>query len=529
MKRLLRHPWLLTLVLLAAACAAGPPPGAARSVTGAGKADGTGQTVDTEMLVPAEHWSTGALEALAGAGLLPAPAELYLPEGLLTRQTLANLLHRAGLSAIGVKAGAPDEVLTVARTVTLLGQAMGWPAATAGLGHLVVQGPRVDAHAAGPLLRAAVERGVLALEANPHNLEPDRPATRGEAAAMLYLALRGSGALTGPLPAGLERHRLTASDALTPALRFNREANLSDSDRFFDAFWETHGQVGTFTGQAGRAIAFGEVLHPDERGALIVLPGYSESFRKYAELAYDFYGLGFSIYGMDHRGQAGSGRFLSDPNKAHIDEFDFFVDDLLTLIQQRIDRPGRRLYIYAHSQGGAIATLLMERYPDRIRAAVLSSPMHQLKLPVWEQVAHWLVSLGNPEGYAMGKGPYQRWTFADCTVTRSEARFRRAQQLLDERPELRIGGQTNRWVREAIEATWTMGDDASKLTTPLLLLQAQDDAYVSPGRQEKICKRAQDCTLHRLPAGSRHELYQEIDPVRTDALERAYQHFLAHP
>jgi lysophospholipase len=378
------------------------------------------------------------------------------------------------------------------------------------------------------MLRAAVDRGVLALEANPYNLEPDRPATRGEAAAMLYLALRSRGAISGPLPDSVGRHRLRPA-ALTPQLRFNREAELSDSDRFFDSWWDTHGQVGTFTGRAGQAIAYGEVVHPGERGALIVLPGFSESFRKYAELAYDFYGLGFSVYGIDHRGQGGSGRLLADWNKAHIDEFDYFVDDLETLIAKRIRKPGRKLYIYAHSQGGGIATLYLERHPTLITAAVLSSPMHQLKLPVWEQVAHWMVSWGDAEDYAMGKGPYRRWTFAECTVTRSLARFNRAQQLLDEHPELRIGGQTNRWVREAIEATWSMEADAAKLATPILLLQAEDDAYVSPGRQEKICQRAQDCTLHQLPAGSRHELYQEIDTVRAEALELAYRHFLTHP
>jgi lysophospholipase len=505
------------------ACAPEPGPLPAWVASPAGKADDTGQ------LVPADHWSLDAVNALVADGVIPVSAELYRPEELLTREALVRLLVRAKLNTSGVKAGGPGEVLTVAETVVSLGQALGWAPASQGLGDLVVQGARIDAHGAAPLLRAAANEGVLALEANPRNLEPDRPATRGEAAAMLYLALRRTGALAGPLPAALARHQLPTTGALTPALRFNREANLADSDRFFDAWWESNGIVGTFTGRAGWSIAFGEVVHPEERGALIVLPGYSESFRKYAELAYDFYGLGFSVYGMDHRGQAGSGRFLADWNKAYIDDFDHFVDDLQTLIQQRIQRPGRMLYIYAHSQGAGIATLYMERHPTQITAAVLSSPMHQLKLPVWERPAHWLVSWGDPEDYAMGKGPYKRWTFAECTVTRSLARFRRAQQLLDDRPELRLGGQTNQWVREAIEATWRMGDDAHKLATPLLLLQADDDAFVAPGRQHKICQRAQDCTLHRLPAGSRHELYQEVDPVRADALQRAYQHFLTHP
>ena len=209
--------------------------------------------------------------------------------------------------------------------------------------------------------------------------------------------------------------------------------------------------------------------------------------------------------------------------------FDNFVADLKTFIDQRVRKPGRKLYIYAHSQGAGIATLYLARNPGEINAAVLSSPMHQLKLPVWESVAHTLVRWSDPTAYAMGKGPYARETFAECKVTRSYARFRRARQLWDDHKELRIGGQTNRWVREAIEATWSMGDEAHAITTPLLLLQADDDQYVGAWRQEYVCQRAQHCTRVKLAAGSRHELYQEIDAVRSDALERAYQHYLAHP
>jgi lysophospholipase len=346
---------------------------------------------------------------------------------------------------------------------------------------------------------------------------------------MLYLALRATGQLSGPLFQALTRHRLVAGSPLTPQLRWNREPNLADSDRFFARWWHDRGRVDTFIGEAGHAIAYGEVVHPAERAALIILPGYSESFLKYAELAYDFYGLGFSVYGLDHRGQAGSGRFLPDPYKAYIDDFDHFVADLKTFIGLRIRKPGRKLYIYAHSQGAGIATLYLARYPDEITAAVLSSPMHQLKLPVWESAAYALVRVSDPAGYAMGKGPYKRQTFSECKVTRSYARFRRAQQLWDDHEELRLGGQTNQWVRESIEATWRMGDEAHTITIPLLLFQADDDQYVAPWRQERVCDRAQRCTLYRLPSGSRHELYQEIDAVRSDVLERAYQHYQAHP
>jgi lysophospholipase len=488
-----------------------------------GKADDPGGT-------PPLHWARGAVEQLEAAGITDGSAQSFQPAALLPRVLWIRLLSKAGLPMASAQGAAADN-LTVAETVTLLCQALGWSAApaTQTLGALVVQGSRVDQHAAAGYLRTAVDQGVLVLEANPHNLEPDRLATRGEAAAMLYLALRGAGKLSGPLFGALTRHRLMAGQTLTPQLRWNREVNLGDSDGFFARWWVDRGKLDSFTGQAGRSIACGQVVHPNERAALIILPGYSESFLKYAELANDFHGLGFSVFGLDHRGQAGSGRFLPEWSKAHIDAFDHFVADLKTFIDQRVRKPGRKLFIYAHSQGAGIATLYMARNPGEINAAVLSSPMHQLKLPVWESVAHTIVRWSDPTGYAMGKGPYKRDTFAECKVTRSYARFRRARQLWDDQKELRLGGQTNHWVREAIEATWSMGDEAHTITTPLLLLQADDDQYVGSWRQEKICQRAQQCTLVKMASGSRHELYQEIDAVRIDALERAYQHYLAHP
>ncbi len=93
---------------------------------------------------------------------------------------------------------------------------------------------------------------------------------------------------------------------------------------------------------------------------------------------------GFDVLIIDHRGQGRSGRMLPDTHRGHVVDFSDYVDDFAAFWQQE-SQPGpwRKRYILAHSMGGAISTLFLQRYePQAFHAAVFCAPMFGIVLPL---------------------------------------------------------------------------------------------------------------------------------------------------
>uniref|UniRef100_UPI0013D3B38A alpha/beta fold hydrolase n=1 Tax=Enterobacter cloacae TaxID=550 RepID=UPI0013D3B38A len=80
---------------------------------------------------------------------------------------------------------------------------------------------------------------------------------------------------------------------------------------------------------------------------------------------------------IDHRGQGLSGRMLPDTRRGHVDNFSDYVDDLAAFWQQEVQPgPWRKRYILAHSMGGAISTLFLQRHKHQCDAIALTAPMY---------------------------------------------------------------------------------------------------------------------------------------------------------
>ena len=254
---------------------------------------------------------------------------------------------------------------------------------------------------------------------------------------------------------------------------------------------------GKFKGAAGKNIAYGIYKAEAERAALVLVPGRTESFGKYGELIYDMRQSGVSVYAMDIRGQGWSDRLLDDDReKGYIDSFDYYVDDVKTFRDTIVmASPHPKTILFGHSTGGGINTLYLEQHPGDFDAAILNSPMHEIKTdPLWEWVASGvtgaLMLIEKGDDYAPGSGPYKLGAFAANGCEHSPERWKNATQFSAEFPETRIGGATNGWVHRSIAATHTMKDNASKIRTPFLLLQARQDDVVVPAAQDVICDAA---------------------------------------
>lgn len=292
------------------------------------------------------------------------------------------------------------------------------------------------------------------------------------------------------------------------------------------------GRFGEFSGREGVRLSYVVFANPAARASVVIAPGYNESHRKYAEVAYDLFHQGYSVYVLDHRGQGLSARLLEgEPNKGHIDHFERFAMDLKVFVDRFVPK-SRPRYLLAHSMGGAIAARYLERYPKDFRAAALSAPMLEIDLGRDENLAYVqllaLITIGRAHAYATGTGYYDPASLTfEGALTQSRARFENNRALLVNHPELFLGGQSVQWVFQGLSGSLRARREAARAVAPVLILQAGLDALVKPGGQEEFCSRAKACRLRKIPQ-ARHEILQEIDAIRGAALDEVTAFFRAN-
>lgn len=305
-------------------------------------------------------------------------------------------------------------------------------------------------------------------------------------------------------------------------------------------FWRQREEA-EFTGVDNvpvRFVRFHDVRHDR---VIVVCPGRIESYVKYAELAYDLFHSGFDVLIIDHRGQGRSGRLLEDTNRGHVVNFSDYVDDLVAFWEQEVaPGPWRKRYILAHSMGGAIATLFVQRHPHaNCDAIALCAPMFGIiiHLPDWmlRPLLDW--AEGYPrlsENYAIGTGRWHALPFALNTLTHSRERYRRNLRFYADEPQLRVGGPTWHWVREGILAGEQVLAGAESDTSPMLIIQAEEERVVDNRMHDRFCDiraaAGHPCEGGKplVIKGAYHEILFEEDAMRSVALSAIVDFFDRH-
>jgi len=287
------------------------------------------------------------------------------------------------------------------------------------------------------------------------------------------------------------------------------------------------GTFDEFSGKGNLLLRYASFEQGNETGALIILHGKSESYIKYAEVVYDIQDLGLSCYLMDFRGFGFSERILDgDPQKVYVGNFDDYVEDLKTFIDSVVKvKPHAKIFILAHSMGGCIAARFLEKYPDDVDAAILSSPMLEINTGIFPPAIAYAVAalgtaLGKGKDYALGQGPRDdNPYFFEFTTTHSCARWSKWEEdLIPNNPEIISGGATYGWLKRSMEAGALARRQAARVATPVLMLQDEEDSYVKPEAEDSFCKNAGVCTKVYF-FGSRHEILIETDAIRNLVLD----------
>ena len=241
---------------------------------------------------------------------------------------------------------------------------------------------------------------------------------------------------------------------------------------------------------------------------LMIVHGLKDHSSRYAALAEELVPRGFAGHAFDLRGHG-----LSEGARVWVDEFEQYVDDLgrfLALVRTR--EPGRPIFLFGHSMGGAIVTryVLEKKKPALspslgsgaapIRGLVLSAPalkpgaeISRVTIAAAKLLGAVTPSLAvlDLDVRLFSRDPaVVRDTEADPLVYNLKGPARTGAELL----------RTLQWIGERME----------DVEVPLLILHGTADRITNPEGSRELAQRARstDKTLH-LYTGLYHDLLHE--------------------
>jgi len=283
--------------------------------------------------------------------------------------------------------------------------------------------------------------------------------------------------------------------------------------------------AGFLEGRGGVKIRYA-VFRSQEReakGTVVLLQGRSECIEKYYETINDLTARGLWVATFDWRGQAGSGRLLDGSRAGHVARFADYEADL-SLFLEKIVLPDARLpfFIVAHSTGALVALSQAPSLENRIERMVLAAPfvalggqsMSQRRIAIIARLAS-LTGLGH-RTFRKGEPSFD---FARNVVSSDVRRFARNAAIYAEHPELSIGWPSARWLNETLGAMArvTHQDHLTRIRIPTLLLCPTADVLVPRKAIGDLARIFRAARLIEID-GARHELFQEADRYRAQAL-----------
>ena len=285
-----------------------------------------------------------------------------------------------------------------------------------------------------------------------------------------------------------------------------------------------------FTTKDDKKIAYKVFLIKNAKANIVISSGRTESMIKYQELIYDLNANAYSVYIHDHRGQGFSQRLVEDTQLGHIDNFFNYVEDLKQFVDTVVSKKKKK-FLLAHSMGGAIASLYVEKYKEDFNGLVLSSPMHQPDLIssgttkiVCKLMEH---RESNLDQYVIGEKSYDKTeeSFELNRLTHSKLRYEITNASFEKYPTTKIGGPSVNWVKEACLSSKKSVEMANELRVPTLLIQAAKDEIVNLQPQDEFCSRASAWCRGVSIEGAYHELFIEKDEMRNKALTAVFKFF----
>lgn len=258
-----------------------------------------------------------------------------------------------------------------------------------------------------------------------------------------------------------------------------------------------------------------EIQPESPRAGLIIVHGLAEHSARYHELARSLAARHIAVFAFDQRGHGDSTGV-----RTHVAEFEQFVDDAQAIGHAVSARyPALPLYVWGHSMGAVVATLLASRAPAWLRGVITSShsldvfsrgldPARALSRLASRLLPRVRIRLGLDGALISSDDAVQREYVGDNRIPATAS--------------LRL-------IVEFALACRRCAVLASSISEPWLVLHGEDDA-IAPARGsqtlfEKLGSIDKQLVIY---PGARHEVHNERAPLRDAFLARLSDWVLEH-
>lgn len=284
-----------------------------------------------------------------------------------------------------------------------------------------------------------------------------------------------------------------------------------------------------FKGKNNLNIYYEKYINEANERAIVISHGFTEYIEKYHELIYYFLKNNYNVYIMEHRGQGRSARLGKDKRQVDVEDYNYYVEDFKKFLDEVVVvKEKETIYLYAHSMGGAIGALFLQRYPNYFEKAILSSPMFTIRfgrLPNF--IASLFIKIKNTLTSGRSYAPttdfeIDEYNFEDSSSS-SKNRYSYYHLLLRTYNDIQLGGPSINWVNEMLKLTKEIRkkENIKKIETPILLFQAENDKLVRRRGQNKFAKHSPYVDLIFMK-DSKHELYREEDTILGEYLNKIF-------
>ena len=281
-------------------------------------------------------------------------------------------------------------------------------------------------------------------------------------------------------------------------------------------------KVQTVAGQGGKPLHCVRYDADSPQGTVLVLHGFTECAEKFAEVIYSLVQNGFSVVAYDQRGHGHSWRddaAKKDISLTHVSDFNEYEQDLLSVCDAVLKKMPKPWMVFAHSMGGAVTSLFLERHPDVFSRAALCAPMIAANLgnipgPAVHIMCRFFKLTGQGKQRVFVSKPYSGPEDYDTGFATSRERFDWYDKVKQDHSEYWNNGPSYSWTLEAIKVTkWLLAPGApEKIDCPVKLYTAENDACVYPEPQKQFIGRVKRGEW-AFVKGARHEIYRSTDDV----------------
>ncbi len=276
---------------------------------------------------------------------------------------------------------------------------------------------------------------------------------------------------------------------------------------------------GQFDSFDGIELNYYKAVPEAPKAVITIVHGFCEFWGKYHEYAWYLYQAGYAVYFLEQRGHGYSGGKNKEKDVVYIDDYDTYVKDLKEFLDQVVcpETEGLKKIVLAHSMGGAVATLFLEKYPECFDAAILSSPMLKMKnntKPILLKILEIYASVFNKgRALAPGQRKFDGVPVFETSSTLSRPRYDYMFEMRKNDWHYQTYGASINWGLASLKANDKLMSGAAAIKIPVTVFTAGQDHLIDAEGYTEFAKLVPQAKFHAFES-SRHEIFNADEESR---------------